>query len=871
MMKMDVPFVWLVKTTTQVKELQRQLFQSHSRGFLGKRIIMLAELLETLQEALHIEGKVIPPLANRLFFNYLLQNEINLNKVKIPLFGLAKSISGTIQELKEIQAGPEIVAGLLNSEDDLKSRLLLEIYQKYTYLIQAKGLLDQRDLMAGSSQRLQRLTNEEKEELKRIVKEKLGYSMAGLSVFVSGDLRSPLEQEFLSTLAGALNFKLGQEQQEVKKVQIKSEPAFSLTNCQDLNQEINWLFTQLSEKKLEPSQRVLCLIPDIYLYKDALQMSSLRFNLPVSYEYPFFLTDTTLGQSFLKLIKLGAMGWSPETVLNLLTSPYLAEYQHAGIPWVAGRLAALEPAPEVWLAFAERSEAERKYPWTKVKKFIEMINEFLINFPQQAGFCAYLTYLLNEVLPLLTVNSKMKLPLSSLQRDIIVCNKLGELLQELKFSWEALELPDEPISARHFYDQLVFILQETEFREQESTNAQIIVKELNSLTSRENTAWDYLYVLGLAEGIWPRKRSNSWLLTEEHCQSLRTKGYAIKTEEAGAEKWQILKEELYGQAEKVFLSRPQSYRGKSLGPSRFLYDLALMISPHLAVKEGCKDFPQNRLADDKLEIKPKTSYKVTELNRYSYCPALYLYQEYWQLKAPFTIEQQERLLLGQLCHQIIEIVIRDKKALEAAMPEAIEAVQRKNRDCSPWLWIVVEKKAYTSLSRWFNIHQKWLRDKEIANSLVEVSFGLENSLYPALVLERGGQKVTIQGQIDRIDLDRQGRAVIYDYKLNTLPQLESILQGEELQIPIYLLAFARVMPSGSEKLLAGTYYSLKENQAVAISKEKMGAKEWENYLTFIEERVWQVVSGIEKGDFTPRFLQESCYHHCLYRKLCGRR
>jgi ATP-dependent helicase/nuclease subunit B len=79
---------------------------------------------------------------------------------------------------------------------------------------------------------------------------------------------------------------------------------------------------------------------------------------------------------------------------------------------------------------------------------------------------------------------------------------------------------------------------------------------------------------------------------------------------------------------------------------------------------------------------------------------------------------------------------------------------------------------------------------------LEAAFGAGQAV-PAAVLPAGGFAVELRGKLDRIDLDHTRSLAVVDYKLGQR-KLEAwrILQGLELQLPVYLLAL-----SGASALL----------------------------------------------------------------------
>ena len=88
------------------------------------------------------------------------------------------------------------------------------------------------------------------------------------------------------------------------------------------------------------------------------------------------------------------------------------------------------------------------------------------------------------------------------------------------------------------------------------------------------------------------------------------------------------------------------------------------------------------------------------------------------------------------------------------------------------------------------------------------------SIAQPLVLTAGESQreippLRLWGKIDRVDIDREGRFIIYDYKSGNPPQQKAIKEGKLLQLPLYLLAVGRLFLPTAEPVGAA-YYSLKQ-------------------------------------------------------------
>jgi ATP-dependent helicase/DNAse subunit B len=152
-------------------------------------------------------------------------------------------------------------------------------------------------------------------------------------------------------------------------------------------------------------------------------------------------------------------------------------------------------------------------------------------------------------------------------------------------------------------------------------------------------------------------------------------------------------------------------------------------------------------------------------------------------------------------------------------------------------------------------------------------------------LENANETALVQGQIDRVDLNQEGRvAVAYDYKLSQGARLEDIEAGRQIQIPIYLAALEQLFLPGFA-LAGGGYYRLRGsgsrlNQglyrqafadctSVTSNKTKLDDIEWQRIRKVVRKKVWEFIDGMRRGDFRvrPSLGKETC-KFCDYAPVC---
>ena len=191
--------------------------------------------------------------------------------------------------------------------------------------------------------------------------------------------------------------------------------------------------------------------------------------------------------------------------------------------------------------------------------------------------------------------------------------------------------------------------------------------------------------------------------------------------------------------------------------------------------------------------------------------------------------------------------------------------------------------------------QEWTDLRGIRPAYFELAFGRAseasdpNSTKQYLKLSRAGasgaEAALIQGQIDRVDVNRTERlAIAYDYKLSKGANLDDIRSGRQVQIPIYLAALEQLFLPRWE-LGGGGYYTLRGKGArlnqglyraayadctrVTSPSTKFDDPTWERIRRDVSQRVWEFIDGMRSGQFRvkPSLGSKTC-NFCDYSAVC---
>jgi len=191
--------------------------------------------------------------------------------------------------------------------------------------------------------------------------------------------------------------------------------------------------------------------------------------------------------------------------------------------------------------------------------------------------------------------------------------------------------------------------------------------------------------------------------------------------------------------------------------------------------------------------------------------------------------------------------------------------------------------------------QEKTRVVDVRPAYFELAFGMRrehadsHSTEQRLEFHRGPgdqtETVGVRGQIDRVDIARDGTAIAYDYKLSKGATIDDMTEGRALQLHIYLAALERLFLPDS-RIAGGGYYTIKGGSARrnkglyrAAMKEYTGVREttastlseseWQRIRNKMETRVWEFIDGIRAGRFVvdPSAPDQSC-PHCDYSAVC---
>jgi len=174
------------------------------------------------------------------------------------------------------------------------------------------------------------------------------------------------------------------------------------------------------------------------------------------------------------------------------------------------------------------------------------------------------------------------------------------------------------------------------------------------------------------------------------------------------------------------------------------------------------------------------------------------------------------------------------------------------------------------------------RTTDFKPSLFEVTFGLPCDTYDdehkkeCLDL---GEGVKIRGRIDRIDIDDKSRAVVLDYKSNSIKGAKDIEDGKSLQLAVYIEAAKqlwglRPVAGGFLSIAKGISDGLYNADAIDSiglpQKAARGDEAFEDIIANAIEAIRAAAASVKEGVFPPHEDYNTC-KYCGIKHICRKK
>ncbi len=312
---------------------------------------------------------------------------------------------------------------------------------------------------------------------------------------------------------------------------------------------------------------------------------------------------------------------------------------------------------------------------------------------------------------------------------------------------------------------------------------------------------------------------------------------------------------------------------------------------------------------------PDHAFSASELNLYGNCPfkffAIRVLRLEPRVEAALDLQRREA---GLLLHEVLRRFFESRRArplsmweladLRHELGEAAKEVFLEHQGRVPPLnsrvWEIEKQMLKLALEQ--VLTEEWelqenTKESGVLPTYFELAFGMKrnesdpSSIEQMLELHRNeaegetADTVRLRGQIDRVDVARDGTAIAYDYKYTRGPGLKDMEEGRDLQMGIYLAAMEKLLLPGRE-IAGGGYYALRSGegrrnkglyrasmrryaQISAKAKSALGDEEWNALRARIEERIWRYIDSIRVGNFrvAPSLGLKTCAP-CDFAAVC---
>lgn len=263
------------------------------------------------------------------------------------------------------------------------------------------------------------------------------------------------------------------------------------------------------------------------------------------------------------------------------------------------------------------------------------------------------------------------------------------------------------------------------------------------------------------------------------------------------------------------------------------------------------------------------------------------------VQEPEAIERINALDRGSLIHEILEEFLRelgrdDPPSTARRAPHLqllLEIADRCGEDRRargltgrPILWQIDRQKIFEDLANWYDREAREIDASGLKPGAFEARFGAlahgggeaePLSSDDPLEVDAGGRTVLVQGRIDRIDWDdARTRFRVIDYKTGQARAKGTFDGGEALQLPVYLLAAARMLEMNPAE---------GESQYFFMTRAGSYKRHVINGMEFVRARradfdriIATIAEGVDGGFFAPNASADHC-KYCDYKDVCDAR
>lgn len=455
------------------------------------------------------------------------------------------------------------------------------------------------------------------------------------------------------------------------------------------------------------------------------------------------------------------------------------------------------------------------------------------------------------------------------------------------------------LSKREYLDFLIEVFEEYKVEENKNFLKGVNIRKIQDIRL---SSYDLIFFPQMKDTNYPRKREYHYFFDEHVIKELKNNGVSLhnKKEDQEEDRLDFLTA-LSSAVKFIFFSYckgdlPSFYLREIVNKKQeiHLYTVKDFIRPkreHISTVSDLKKYKGIFSKEIKVEKeKPfflKSRFSTSELETYQNCPAKYNYQYVLGIQSPYIDRRsQETLLLGELCHNILE------QYYKRFHREIRQAIDEKYFNWSGKREFVRENLLNHALDLGFNLNLEETRlELELyINHIMKLLLADLKDLqeegkrfYPSQFESRievehffksagKRQKILITGRIDRIDESTDGESILIDYKLGSgsIKSWKDIEKGKTLQFPIYSLA---------KDPVSCKYLSIKKEEIhifYKITEEgkrsfEVSSEEFRNMQENLETSINEILEKIGNREFQEPAEDKRFCDFCEYKRICMER
>ena len=283
------------------------------------------------------------------------------------------------------------------------------------------------------------------------------------------------------------------------------------------------------------------------------------------------------------------------------------------------------------------------------------------------------------------------------------------------------------------------------------------------------------------------------------------------------------------------------------------------------------------------------------LEDYAACPHRVLIGEVFRIRIDEEPEETVRLSAldrGSLIHRVLERFLSEEtwngeprltgpseeERLLAIAREEFDAAEAEGKTGMRAFWEQDRDELVDDLRTWLAREREDELATALAEGAYEVSFGYRErgsgsdaglSSAEPVEVSAGGVRLAVAGRIDRVNWDPgRGRFRVIDYKTGSdsrMPGDGSLAGGTALQLPLYLLAAAKLLGIDPARGLAEYHYATRRGR---FSRSRFDGADLAERKADLEALLGRMLDGMRSGFFPMAIANARDCTYCAASGLC---